>query len=551
MPQLPQPASSGNTTNKKNGSTKDTTANLSKNTQRKEILIPIRFPGSFTKNAYDSHDKEYRVQFPRAVCDVQFPPGDFFSKAHGYSRTTIRNMPCTNIKEITHNYENGVVEVYTVLKGKFLNNRILTGDEITMTCTGGSGYQLKSFNGAVRDNKPHGPGRCECFNGDITKGVFKSGKLHGGSKDGKLLAESKDVTQCSYLNQAAQLKYVGKFVDGVFVGGTRICLRAEEVYSGDFAGLRVDDTLTVISFHGQGSITYGRDKNGKSTVGNYKFYDGMWEQSRFHGKGTLITDDGSTYTGRFQDDFFVNGSCKFGRDKNGKSMALNYKSYNGVWEQGKFHGQGTLITDDGSTYTGHFNHGFFKNGTKRCENGDEFKGDFIALRLHCGKLTTAERHVYKGDFKDNKLHGEGTFTRPEKNGETRKYKGQFDSGARHGEGEEWIVDKSGVENPYFKGMYYCGKKKNGKLIWGDGDIYTGDFNEEGEMHGEGRYEVLEDCERKDEIMEGTFKNDKFFEGIITEKTATGTQEFYYNREKKPTREPRYEEKQSMKRQKKE
>ena len=128
-------------------------------------------------------------------------------------------------------------------------------------------------------------------------------------------------------------------------------------------------------------------------------------------------------------------------------------------------------------------------GTINFNNGDKYVGEWKDNKSHgqgtftWGKDTEWAGEKYVGEFKDNKRHGQGTYTYA--NGD--KYVGEFKDGKCHGQGtytfginSEWAGDK------------YVGEHKDnefhgqGTYTYASGDKYVGEWKD-GDQYGQGIY----------------------------------------------------------------
>ena len=142
--------------------------------------------------------------------------------------------------------------------------------------------------------------------------------------------------------------------------------------------------------------------------GNHKFfnYAGDWKAGKMHGKGTMCYVDGSTHTGRWENNR---------RNGLGISKYKNGHVYEGNWENDKFHGRGTMTLKSGVKYSGDWVEGK-RNGTGVC-------------RYPGGQ-------VYDGGWKNGKKDGWGTFT----NSAGFKFVGIFVEGMIEGPGGLYAPD---------------------------------------------------------------------------------------------------------------
>ena len=135
-------------------------------------------------------------------------------------------------------------------------------------------------------------------------------------------------------------------------------------------------------------------------------------------------------------------------------------TYKGNFKNGKMHGQGTLIMNNGNKYVGTFANGQISGkGTLTFANGDKYVGEFVNGDMHGkGTLTQKDGEKYVGEFKNNKMQGKGTYTSPF----GMSYTGDFVNDLPDGTGTMVMKDE---------GLRYVGHFKNGK--WdGEGTMYV-------------------------------------------------------------------------------
>ena len=132
------------------------------------------------------------------------------------------------------------------------------------------------------------------------------------------------------------------------------------------------------------------------------------------------------------------------------------------------------------TYKGNFKEGrMHGNGTYEWKDGGSYIGDFRdGFFEGIGLRTYESGTIYKGHFKYDKPHGAGTMTYT--NGSI--YKGLWQFGYKHGEGI--YKDNKGYSH---EGTYKFGKSDGvGEQKWEKGDIYEGSFKK-GYRDGFGSY----------------------------------------------------------------
>lgn len=160
----------------------------------------------------------------------------------------------------------------------------------------------------------------------------------------------------------------------------------------------------------------------------------------------------------------VNGGGQSSQKSSGKTKSTTLNGYNtkeysdgtykGNFRNGKMHGQGTMIFNNGNKYVGNFVEGHMcGKGTFTYSNGDKYTGEFKEDNMNGrGKLTFANGGLYQGSFKDGNAEGYGTFLLPN---EGLKYIGDVKNNVMDGEGTLYFLN----EKQYVKGIF-----KNGELI---------------------------------------------------------------------------------------
>ncbi len=214
------------------------------------------------------------------------------------------------------------------------------------------------YTGPLLRGKPEGDGRLACYNGDSYEGQWKAGLFHG---KGRYVFADGNI-------------YDGEWESGKRTGYGVFTWPAGDRYEGQFAnGKR----------HGQGTYWFS----------NGNVFTGAWENGKRNGPGKLTYADGSVQTGRWQNSEYVPGSGTITPPAPVREYRrVEYQSsyYEGPIVNGKRHGWGKLVWNDGERYRGDF-----VNGDRTGQGTYHFKNG----------------SVYKGEFLKNKMHGKGFFRR--------------------------------------------------------------------------------------------------------------------------------------------
>ena len=109
----------------------------------------------------------------------------------------------------------------------------------------------------------------------------------------------------------------------------------------------------------------------------YYAYDGEWKDGKMHGLGKYLHEDGCIYEGQLEFNWphglgFAVYPCK--------------DEYNGFWRKGRYNGEGTMTTAEGTVYTGFY---------------------YAGRRHGYGKITYPSGLTYEGNWCDGKPHGRG------------------------------------------------------------------------------------------------------------------------------------------------
>jgi len=152
----------------------------------------------------------------------------------------------------------------------------------------------------------------------------------------------------------------------------------------------------------------------RTTKANGDQYDGTWEDGKPHGDGTYTYANGNRYTGEFS--------------------------------TGEPHGTGVAVNSNGDTYDGQWVHSMRQgHGTEAYTSGHKYDGEWMASkRCGHGTMCYADRSQYVGEWLDNLMHGRGMHSIP--GGTT--YEGEWKSSREHGFGIQTTADGTTWEGPW-------------------------------------------------------------------------------------------------------
>ena len=199
-------------------------------------------------------------------------------------------------------------------------------------------------------------------------------------------------------------------------------------------------------------------------------YEGEWERGRFHGEGSYLQPSGNKYTGAFKN--------------------------------GKYDGKGTFFFSRGGNYTGDFkNNNFNGEGTYTYSHGGMYKGQWLDDKRHGEGINTySDGDVYKGQWLHDKRHGRGTY----KGTEGDVYTGEWLNGKRHGQGSYTFSNGAGYIGD-FKNNDFNGE---GTMTYADGGVYKGQWLDD-KRHGEGTMTY-----ENGDVHEGEWRFGRFHSGAI-------------------------------------
>ncbi|XP_076718793.2 MORN repeat-containing protein 1 [Callospermophilus lateralis] len=201
------------------------------------------------------------------------------------------------------------------------------------------------------------------------------------------------------------------------------------------------------------SLPQRRDPSGRPPRNGYGVYvypnsffryEGEWKEGKIHGHGKLLFNDGSYYEGEFADGEITGLGCRY--------WAWSGNTYSGHFILGEPQGHGVMEYKAGGHYEGELSHG---------------------LRAGQGFLVDREGQEYEGSFHDNRRHGRGQMLF--KNGD--KYEGDWVQDQRQGHGVLHCADGSTYEGQWHSdvfsglgslahcsGVTYCGLWINGHPV---------------------------------------------------------------------------------------
>jgi DNA polymerase III epsilon subunit-like protein len=187
------------------------------------------------------------------------------------------------------------------------------------------------------------------------------------------------------------------------------------------------------------------------------------------------------------------------KDGFGQKSFSNGDHYEGMFSNGKFHGQGKYTWKSGSSYEGNFINGVREGlGTYTWSNGTTYAGQWIAAKMFGhGTKKNADGTIDIGNFKDGLLDGLGTrIWKSEKSSGEGRFEGHFQNGLRHGRGIHMFANGDRYDGDWIEDI----RNGHGVYTWPNGNQYKGGWVN-GRMAGQGSLTWLnEGCH------EGMFAN---------------------------------------------
>ena len=235
-------------------------------------------------------------------------------------------------------------------------------------------------------------------------------------------------------------------------------------------------------------------------------YTGEILNGKRHGKGVQIWDDGAKYDGNWENDK-SNGYGTF--------YHTDGDVYQGYWKNNRANGKGVYISSDGGRYEGYWiddvQNGF---GTEKWNDGSSYKGNYdMGKKEGYGEYEWSNKSKYRGYWKDNKLCGKGVYYYVD----GKKYIGDYNNNLKEGVGKYFWID-----GKIYFGQYYQDKKEGiGRYNWSDGRVYIG-FWKFNKQNGLGRY--MNENENKDKY--GIWEEGKRTQWIDEEELKDESNEYH-------------------------
>ena len=231
----------------------------------------------------------------------------------------------------------------------------------------------------------------------------------------------------------------------------------------------------------QSLCLYYVDNSSNLDPGQFAEWSGSCDAQGFaSGQGVLTFSYPSANTPDHYVASYSGGMCAGQYCGSGVRLQLNDLVYDGEWQDGKRHGNGTMTFSDGAHYEGEWRDGE-KHGHGRFQyaDGGVYVGQFQSgKRSGQGTMAYDDGDHYEGAWRDGKIHGHGRYQFA--NGKV--YVGQLQSGRVWGQGTMTYADGA-----HYDGEFRDGRKHgNGTMTYVDGDYYVGKWNA-GVFHGQGRY----------------------------------------------------------------
>ena len=198
--------------------------------------------------------------------------------------------------------------------------------------------------------------------------------------------------------------------------------------------------------------------SGTHTSADGTKYVGEWRNDKAHGQGTTTFADGNKYVGEYRDGSYHGQGAFTFADGSG---------YVGEWRDGRPNGQGTKTFADGTVQEGIYKDGEFKYAQKASSTVTALppcpKDQSQRFHNCVGTGTYEDGGEYVGEWRDNKYHGQGTFTfGPSTQWAGEKYVGEWKDDAFHGQGTYTFADGT-VQEGIWKNHEFQYARKDPKV----------------------------------------------------------------------------------------
>jgi hypothetical protein len=239
----------------------------------------------------------------------------------------------------------------------------------------------------------------------------------------------------------------------------------------------------------EGELNERLERNGN---GKYCYHDnhqilleGQWKNGKMHGHGRQINENGDEYIGNFfAGDYHDHGVMMF---KNGSR-------YEGNFGSGKMNGKGIFVCKNGIKYEGEFcNNKKHGKGLLTNLNGTQYSGFWVNNLLDgfviCNKYNG---EIWRNMWRNDERNGKGCIIFNDKDNSV--FKGTWVDNKITGRGK-WFIDNN---KPICRGTYSNGYFEKGEFLSKDEHfIYVGSFDHTTKIFTGSIYSLL-DSDNKDE-----------------------------------------------------
>ena len=307
----------------------------------------------------------------------------------------------------------------------------------------------------------------------------------------------------------------------------------------DFKGGKYKGDILDSKRHGRGIMLYDDGRK----------YEGEWKNNQREGKGMMTFADGEVYEGEWKDDTYdgrgilryADGSARYeGTYKAGAWEGYgvyffkNGRKYEGEWKNNKYDGKGILRGADGSIrYEGAYKAGTREGyGVSIYDEGEydgEWKNDqregrcimtFADGQVYDGEwkndayegygvLIFKDGGSYEGNWKNNKRNGKGILKKPDG---SVAYDGEWEEDTFDGHGLRVFEDGSKYEGEFKKGI----SDGHGVLRYADGSLeYDGEWKN-GRANGYGIIANTNGIKYSGLFVDGVSKIWSLYQKVITQ-----------------------------------